>query len=84
MGTFSVQQIYDIYTRRPTSNIFRITVIKQVMWDRISRLRMICPTDLNTHASQTHHADCALGVSVLNAQIRIFLDLKPVTRFYIT
>ena len=31
-------------------NYFRITVIKKVVWDPISRLRMICATDLDTHA----------------------------------
>ena len=48
-GTFQLQ-IYSIHTKRQLSKMFRITVIKQVVWDRITRLRMICATDFDTHA----------------------------------
>ena len=84
MDNFSVTNLRHLHYKRQWSNIFRITVIKQVIWDCITRLRMICATDFDAHAHQTHHAHCALGIFALNAHYRIFVNLKPVIRFYIT
>ena len=76
-ATFQLQ-IYDNYTKRQLSNIFRIAVIKQVIWDLITSLRINLR---NTHSHQMHYVHCALRVLALNAHLRIFLDLKPVIRF---
>ena len=62
-------------------------ILKSISISRIldiTRLRMICTTYFDTHTrTKTHHAYCALGFFALNAHFMLFLDLKPVIRFYI-
>ena len=53
--------------RHPTIDIFPYYVNKQGITNTITRLMMICMTDFDTQACQTHHAQCASGVFTVSA-----------------
>ena len=82
MDNFSNTNLRHIYyrtTKQYVFNIFRITVIKQVIWDRITRLRKCL------WYTRPPNASCALGLwrFCLECALEDIFRLKPVIRLNI-